>query len=317
MNGLKKWGYLGIIALNLLSIEGEAKEGIFIYSQAFGDKTQPAIILNAGAGGQSISWPTQFCEQLAHKGYYVIRYDYRDTGLSTEVDYTKSPYTVMDLAKDAIGVLQSYDVPKAHFVGFSMGGQLSQLVGAYSPDHAKSLVLIATSTDFKPSFGAFIASFKHDSQLSTPIPEYVKWVARPVDVTKQSLDEKINDYVVSWKILDGSPVNYDEAFYREQGKENYTRTQLHQAFNNHAKAMFATFDQHEKAHELIKHPTLIIHGEKDPVFPSDHGHSLAKKIPHAKLVMWSDFGHAISPRNFDRLVNTIDSFVKAQERDAA
>ena len=81
--------------------------------------------------------------------------------------------------------------------------------------------------------------------------------------------------------------------------------------------MFATFDQHEKAHELIKHPTLIIHGEKDPVFPSDHGHSLAKKIPHAKLVMWSDFGHAISPRNFDRLVNTIDSFVKAQERDAA
>lgn len=288
-----------------------ANESVKIVSEAFGNKSHPAILLNAGAGGQLITWPIAFCEKLSNRGYYVIRYDYRDTGLSSAIDYTKTPYTVMDLTNDAVNVLKRYGIQKANFVGFSMGGQLAQFAGAYAPDNTKCLVLIATSSDFRPAFSAFGVA-KPDNNLSIPTLEYIKWTSRGVDVNKQTLDEKINDYVISWKLLDGSPSQYDEEFYREQGREGYTRSTLHRPFDNHAKAMCASFAQHEMAIDKIKHPTLIIHGEKDPVFPPDHGRMLAKRIPQSKLVVWEDFAHAISPRNIDRLVDTIDEFIKSQ-----
>jgi pimeloyl-ACP methyl ester carboxylesterase len=310
MKGMIRKG-IAILFLMGLWISVSAQETIKIYSEAFGNKTDPAILLNAGAGNQSITWATAFCQQLAKRGYYVIRYDYRDSGLSTAVDYTKAPYTVMDLMQDALNVLNQHNIKKAHFVGFSMGGQLAQFAGAYSPDRTLSLVLIATSPDFKPGFGAF-GMTKSTSDLSHPTMEYIKWVSRPVDITQQTLNEKVNDYVISWKLLDGSPTNFDEAFYREQGKEHYTRTTLHQPFRNHAQAMCASFDLHAKAIPLIHCPTLIIHGEKDPVFPPDHAKKLAQAVPHSTFVLWEDFGHALSPRNFDRLIDNIDNFVKSK-----
>lgn len=280
-----------------------------LFSETFGDRHHPAILLNAGAGNQSITWPDVFCQKLSEKGYFVIRYDYRDTGLSSAIDYDTHPYTVMDLAQDSLRILKQYHIKKAHFVGYSMGGELAQLVGAYYPRYAKSIILLATSTDFQPGFNAFAGKFSTQG-LSAPHPDYVKWATRSVDSSQQTFDQKVQDYVITWKMLDGSPKNFAEDFFKTQGRLSYTRTRLQQPYLNHAKAMKATFALHHAAPALIRIPTLIIQGAKDPIFSPDHGRDLAHKIQHSKLIVWDDFAHAISPQNFDRIIDTMDQFIR-------
>ncbi|MEQ9115778.1 MAG: alpha/beta hydrolase [Rickettsiales bacterium] len=286
-----------------------SKNEIILFSESFGDINNPAIILNAGAGNQAITWHESFCNKLAAKGYFVVRYDYRDAGLSPKIDYDKEPYDVLDLAHDAVNLLKKYDIKKAHFVGFSMGGQINQFIAAYLPEYAKSIILLGTSTDFRPGFDAF-DGIESKSHLNQPHKYYVEWATQQAD--KQSLDEKVDNYIETWRLLDGSQENFDKQFYRDEAMLFYTRTDKHNSYASHAKAMRASFDLHDKAPELIKIPTLIIQGEKDPVFPG-HGEEMAKRIKNSKLIVWDDFAHAISPQNFDRIVEEIDKFIKEQK----
>ncbi|MBS0185417.1 MAG: alpha/beta hydrolase [Proteobacteria bacterium] len=284
------------------------KNSHFIFSETFGETHNPAILLNAGAGNQLIIWPERFCKDLAAKGYFVIRYDYRDTGLSAHVP-NEEPYTVLDLAQDAIEILKKYHLEKATFVGFSMGGQLAQFVGAYFPQYAENLILIATSTDFKSGFDALMGNLSEGGGLSTPKPEYLAFLAEAWDFSEFTLEKKIDFYVEVAKVLEGRPKDFEEDFFRNQAQENYERTPLN-APHAHTEAMLASFDLHQKAPELIQIPTLIIHGEKDPIFPLDHAEALKNRIKDSKLLIWDDFGHAISPRHFTRLITAIDSFIK-------
>lgn len=285
-------------------------ESISIYSETFGDSANPAILLNAGAGNQAITWPDGFCKDLAARGYFVIRYDYRDCGLSSEVDYEKNPYTVLDLAKDAVGVLKKYGVKKATFVGFSMGGQIAQIAAAHMPDYVSSIVLLASSSDFEPGFKAFEGIFSKEG-LSLPDKTYVAWATRKIEPNTRSFEEKVADYVETWRLLDGSTADFDEEFFKEQGRQVLTRSKLQQPYLAHAKAMKASFDLHKKACEKINVPTLIIQGGKDPVFPKDHGMDLHQRIKGSKLLLWDDFAHAISPRNFNIIIEAIDEFVRS------
>lgn len=133
-----------------------------------------------------------------------------------------------------------------------------------------------------------------------------------IELSKQTLDQKVQDYVRLWKLLDGSPKHFDEAYFRAQGTLNYTRTPLQQPYIHHGYAMKASFAEQRAAPALIKLPTLIIQGKNDPVSPPDHGRDLAQQIQHSNLQIWDDFAHAISPQHFDRLVNTIDHFIQTQ-----
>jgi pimeloyl-ACP methyl ester carboxylesterase len=287
-------------------------QDISLYSESYGDIKNPAILLSAGAGNQAILWPEQFCRDLAQKGYFVIRYDYRDSGLSSAIDYAVHPYTIMDLTADTTRILEKYGVNKAHYVGFSMGGQISQFAAAYYPKQVLSLALLATSTDFKPGLAALEGELKINS-LSPPAAEYLKWATRKVDPSNQTLEEKINDYVLTWKLLDGSPKDFDENFYKQQANENFTRSKLQEPYINHAKAMKASAELHRTVPGLIKVPTLIIHGAEDPVFGMDHGQDLHTKIINSKLVIWHSFAHAISPRNFARIILEIDNFIRNEK----
>ncbi len=280
-----------------------------LFSETFGDKNNPAVILNMGAGGQGIYWPDEFCKELADRGYFVIRYDYRDTGLSQAFDFDKEPYNVMNLVFDTHYILEKYGVVKAHYVGFSMGGQLSIIAGGFHPRRVKSLVLIGTSTDFKPGFDAFEGKYD-DEGLPPPNKEYVDFINSLLAKKDVTEEEKINDDVARWKMLDGSPADFDEEFFRQKAVEKFTRSKLQDSYANHVKAMKLSYEFHSKAVELIKLPTLIIQGANDPVFPLAHGEDLHKKIAKSKLVVLDHFGHAISPRNFDRLINEMDKFFK-------
>ncbi len=287
----------------------EQAEEINIFSETFGDKANPAVLLNMGAGGQGIHWPSELCQKLADRGYFVIRYDYRDSGLSTAVDFDKSPYSVMTLVYDTHKVLDKYSIVKAHYVGFSMGGQLAQLAGGYHPRRVKSLVLLGTSTDFRPGFDAFEGKYS-DKGLTPPKKEYVDFINSLKTDVVQTEEQKVEEYVKKWRMLDGSPADFDEEFFRKQAVETFSRTKLQQPYVNHSKAMKLSFESHELAPGLIKLPTLIIQGKNDPVFPLDHGNDLNQKIAGSKLVIWDNFAHAISPRNFDQLVDEMDNFFK-------
>lgn len=283
--------------------------GLPLFSESFGDIKNPAILLNAGAGEQAIIWPDAFCEQLANKGYFVMRYDYRDSGLSPTVEYDKKPYTVLDMADDALQVLRQYGVKKAHFVGYSMGGQLAQLVGAYRPDHALSLILMGTSTNFQPGFEAFEGRHSKAS-LSPPQPFWVAWATRKVDGASQSLAQKIDDYVETLRLLDGQTPDFDAPFFHNQARAMLTRTPLQTPHVNHVKAMRASYALHASAPARIKVPTLIIQGSNDPVFGPDHGAALHSAIKGSELITLKTFAHAISPQNFEPLASTIDAFIR-------
>src|SRR5262252_10037228 len=129
--------------------------GIEIEYETEGDPKNPPLLLIMGLGAQLITWDEEFVEQLTDRGFYVIRYDNRDSGLSTKMDSAgpadvagafagnpKPAYTLDDLADDAVGVLDALKIPAAHIVGASMGGFIAQLVAINHPEHTLSLTSI-------------------------------------------------------------------------------------------------------------------------------------------------------------------------------
>lgn len=120
-------------------------DGIEIATEAFGDPKHPAVLLIMGAMASMLWWPDEFCRQLAGQGRYVIRYDNRDTGLSTTWEPGKPDYTFDDMADDAVRVLDGYGLATAHVAGMSMGGMIAQLVALEHPARVLSLTAISTS----------------------------------------------------------------------------------------------------------------------------------------------------------------------------
>ncbi len=277
--------------------------GVTLWTESFGDKQNPPILLIIGAGSQAILWPDEFCQKLAKEGFFVIRYDHRDSGKSSAVNYQKNPYTVMDLAKDAVAVLDYYKIKKANIVGFSMGGQIAQFLGAYFPSRVSTLTLMATSTSFKEGFDAFAGNPVEG--LSPPQDFYVKWATRGVDPAKQTEAEKIKDFVHSWKILNGDKVPFDTMLYTQIAKDSLARSKLTNPYFSHSLAMRASFADHKRAPGLIKAPTLIIHGSEDPVFGVDHAEALHDAIADSELVVIDNMGHLLNTHFYDEIIALI------------
>lgn len=121
---------------------------VHLWYETFGKKENPTLLLIMGGGCQGIMWPTALCERLAEEGFFVIRYDHRDMGLSSFIDYEKNPYDLMDLSRDAIEILDALEIRKAKIVGISMGGLIATILGAYFSDRIDSIVPIAITSDF-------------------------------------------------------------------------------------------------------------------------------------------------------------------------
>lgn len=105
--------------------------GLELWAESFGDIKQPPLILIMGAGGQEILWPTEFCQTLAGQGYFVVRYDHRETGFSSSINFDANPYTLLDMATDVVHILDHYQLAYAHIVGVSMGGAIAMILGAH------------------------------------------------------------------------------------------------------------------------------------------------------------------------------------------
>lgn len=277
--------------------------GIDIWYETFGTKENPAILLLMGACCQGILWPIEFCEKLVKAGFFVIRFDYRDAGLSTCFDFEKSPYTLTDMAKDAIGLLDFLNIQKFSLIGLSTGGPIAEILAVEHPKRVQSIALIATSLDFT-SYRRALAGLPHEGPLSSPTKDYVIFMQK---LFSQGISDHdlLKQRIEGWEVLNGYKVPLDKKHNSDLQKLFLSRLTYPEGLKNHLLANHLSEDLIRTIPHKVKTPTLILHGTEDPIFPLDHLQALAHAIPHATWRLVEGIGHIPNPLFFDIWISEI------------
>jgi len=267
---------------------------IVLWTESLGDPRNSACLLISGAGAPAKFWTNEFCRMLVDAGYYVIRFDHRDQGLSSAVDFEQHPYTVLDLTEDVIAILDGYRIKKAHIIGHSMGGMIAQLLAIYHPDRVLSMTSMSVGTV---------------SELGMP-PQEVMDVLLENKPT-QNFEESFPGFMRSWRVLNGT-FAVNEAMASAYTKDFYDRSKhpVEVAWN-HIKAQEGF---HALGSQLatIKVPALFIHGELDPLIPVSAGMATAQAVSHAKTEIIPGMGHMMFDRSLEQAIARIliDFFLK-------
>jgi pimeloyl-ACP methyl ester carboxylesterase len=267
------------------SPEGErmvTANGVALCVQTFGDPADPAVLLIHGASASMLWWEAGLCERLAAGGRFVIRYDHRDTGRSVNYPAGRPGYAFRDMPDDALGVLDALGVDRAHLVGRSMGGGIAVLAAARRPERVRSLTLVTTSPG-RP-------------ELSPASPELHAFTSRP-GPDPDDPDAVVEHVVGLMRVYSGPSPYWDEEHARDIMRREVTRTlNFGATLANH----FALdFGGAEADFGRLAVPTLVVHGERDPAFPLDHGQWLAEHIVGARLVVMEKAGHEVPPALWD------------------
>jgi pimeloyl-ACP methyl ester carboxylesterase len=265
--------------------------GVEICTEAFGDASDPAVLLVMGLAGSMVWWDERFCALLAGRGLYVIRYDHRDTGRSVTYDPGRPGYSGADLVADAAAVLDGHGIPAAHVVGLSAGGALAQVLATDHPERVRSLVLISTS----------FALGDDRAPLPGPSEELAGFFETP---PPDATDRKAiaEDLVAYQRVLAGGRRPFDERHARDVVRIDIARARNHASARNHELIEGAAPSRPLSA---ITAPTLVIHGTADPIFPPEHGEALAGAIPGARLTLLDGAGHGIEPADRETLAGAI------------
>ena len=283
--------------------------GVDLCYETFGDQGKPALLLIMGLGTQMLGWDEAFCRRLADRGYFVIRFDNRDIGRSTWLDHEEVPnivmlfakakigikptvpYTLKDMATDAVGLLDALGITRAHIVGASMGGMIGQEMAVAYPDRLLSFTSIMSSTGSSKLPGPTAAA---SSALTSP----------------PSADEA--EFLVNYphllKVLRNGEYPEEEAHDRERAAAVWARG-YHPAGAARQFAAIVASGNRTKALETITVRTLVIHGKDDPLVPVEAGIATAEAIPNAKLVLVERMGHALPRSTWDTVIDAIASHV--------
>jgi len=278
--------------------------------ETFGSYEHEPILLLMGTGLQGILWPDDFCNDLAQHHFYVIRYDYRDTGLSSCIDYEKKHYADGSCVDDAFRLLDKLKIKKVHIVGLSMGGHLAQLMAIYHPKRLLTSTLIMSTPHHMVFLNAVLAGKNTpNTSLSKPYNELIEFFSKPFHDVEDR--EKSIDYsLATWKLFNGQKADFDEASWRILLTKQYERTINPYARINHRKACLASSEDRTPLLKKIQVSTLIIHGLDDPLFPVDHGKALATAIPNSKLLIIENMGHALNRLFQNQIVNAMAAHMK-------
>ena len=265
--------------------------GLDIATEAFGDPAHAPVLLIMGGGASMLWWPAPFCEQLAGRGRYVIRYDQRDTGRSTKVVAGDPPYTLDDLAADAVRVLDAHALPGAHLVGMSLGGIIGQLVALQHPTRVLSLTAMSSSP-----FGVDTSRLPRSSEayrqhLATA--EHVEWSDRE-QVIAYSLAEA--------RLLAGTAHPFAEDAARAFYERDYDRSG---GYSTLANFEWRGGEPWQGWLPELQPPLLVIHGTADPVYPIAHGEEFLKVVAGARLVRIPGGGHELHPDDWDTMIDAI------------
>ena len=265
-------------------------DGVELATESFGNPAHPPILLIMGIMASMLWWPDAFCARLAARGRYVLRYDNRDTGLSTTYPLGNPAYTSDDMIDDAVRILDGFAIPSAHLVGMSMGGALAQLVALKHPARVASLTVISSSpvgADTSGLPGSSTAYNAHAKQYET-----IDWTDR-AQVIRLLLAES--------RVLAGTHP-FDEASTRQFIERDVERARNIASVSNHF--IVKEPDRQYRLSDLHA-PLLIIHGTADPLFPVEHGLALARIVPGATMVRLEGGGHELHEADWDAIIAAI------------
>jgi len=264
---------------------------ISIEYETLGDPSSPPILLIIGLGAQLIYWDEEFCRQLAEAGLYVIRFDNRDAGLSTKFDAAgvpdmmdvigklmsrqevTPPYTIEDMAADAVGLLDALNIEKAHICGMSMGGMIAQSLAIHYPRRVLSLTSIYSTTG--------------NPHLPQPKPEVMGLLLTP---PPQERELFIQHELNVFRAITGPRFGFDEKWVHDTLAKGYDRACYPQGTGRQLVAIL-TQNNRKPALKGVRVPTLIIHGDADPLVSVEAGKDTAEAVPGAALKIIEGMGH--------------------------
>ena len=280
--------------------------GIDIAYQRLGEPDAPVVLLVMGIAAQSIHWPDAFCRGLVDRGLQIIRFDNRDSGLSTHLadaplpnlpaalggDLSSASYTLSDMAVDAVGLLDALGIEKAHVVGASMGGAIAQTMAIEHAGRVRSLTSMMSTTG--------------NRSVGQASPEVLREVFSGPPATRR--DEVIEQMLrVSRAVRSpGYPTDDDEIAAR--AGRAYDRSYDPTGIARQAVASVASGDRTERLRQLNV-PTLVIHGLADRMCDASGGRATAEAIPGAELMLIEGMGHDMPPGLRLELADRIADFV--------
>jgi pimeloyl-ACP methyl ester carboxylesterase len=283
--------------------------GIELAYEQIGDPEQPPLLLIMGLGMQMINWDLELCEELAARGFRVIRFDNRDSGLSTQVDAPvpnlvrgmaglriDAPYLLEDMADDAFALLDHLGIEAAHVLGASMGGMIAQTMAIRRPERVLSLISIMSTT----------------GERRAGRPKLRVWSV----LTRRAPEEKdayVEHFVRVFRMIGSKGFPVDVNRVREAAAAAYERGHHPAGTGRQLAAIMASGDRTDELRE-IHVPTTVIHGKDDPLVPFRGGQATARAIRGAKLIAIPGMGHDLPREVWPQVVDAVvETAGRAQE----
>jgi pimeloyl-ACP methyl ester carboxylesterase len=287
--------------------------GIEIEYETFGDRGGRPLLLIMGLGAQLLLWEEEFCGGLAERGHFVIRYDNRDAGLSTKLEQGGEPnllevmqaaaagrplenaYTLDDMADDAAGLLGALGLDSAHAVGASMGGMIAQALTLRHADRVRSLTSIMSTTG--------------NPDLAPPEPAALRALMEPrVEDREGAIEQAIS----LQRAIAGTGIPFDLERSRRLAARSYDRSFYPAGITRQIAAVMASGNR-RTALGSVKAPTLVVHGDADPLIPLDGGRDTAEAIAGAELLVIEGLGHEMPPPVWPRVIDAISRHTEKAE----
>jgi pimeloyl-ACP methyl ester carboxylesterase len=287
--------------------------GIELCYETIGDPSGRPLLLIMGLGGPLIWWDDGLCDLLVRHGFFVIRYDNRDCGLSTIMkdvappaplkallgDKNAASYTLDDLAADAASLLGHLELPSAHVMGISMGGMIGQTLAIREPERVLSLTSIMSTTGSR--------------RVGWPKPRALPLLLRRAP---RSRDGYIEHALGIWRVIGSPGFPLDEERIRARAGATYDRGIDPRGTARQLVAITASGDRTALL-KGVTAPTLVIHGADDPLVHPSGGTATARAIPDAQLMVIRGMGHDLPPVLWPRVVNAVDRNAKRAKSDVS
>lgn len=279
--------------------------GIEIEYDTFGASADPTLLLVMGFTAQLTAWDEGFCRMLADCGLHVVRFDNRDCGLSSKLDGVEVdvgsviaaalaegavppvPYTLSDMALDAIGLLDHLGIDRAHVMGASMGGMIAQHLAIEHPARVRSLISVM--------------SMPGEPEVGQPTPEAIEALLAPPSADREAYIESSSRWLV-W----ASRKYGDAARNRRNAARDYDRSFYPEGANRQLAAIYAS-GRRTEALQQLRVPTLVIHGRDDTLISPSGGTRTAELVDGAHLLLLADMGHDLPEPLWPVLVDAIRS----------
>ena len=292
-----------------MAVEKVSANGIELAYETFGATSNQPLLLVMGLATQMLAWHDDFCADLVDRGFHVIRFDNRDIGLSTHLadapppdlmaafagDTSSASYTLEDMADDAVGLLDALDIGSAHLVGASMGGMIAQTVAIRHPARVRSLTSIMSTTS--PDVGG-------------PTEEAMALLFAPPATNR---DEAVERSVNTYRIIGSPAYPLDETWLRSIAGTSYDRSYDPMGVARQLLAVQASGDR-GPALSKVTIPTVVIHGEVDPLVQVDGGRATAAAVPDAALLVLPGMGHNLPRELWPTISDAISAVAERGEK---